>query len=113
MVEQRIVGQDWIYLRLFYLDRLLGWNDEEWPIYLAWSLIVWTTLTGVMAVLKRISKLRSVLTSLIWLALFVFIPAVISLHFMAGWQTMWPLPPGVHEMNKYGSIMFLGTKEDL
>jgi hypothetical protein len=24
MVEQRIVGQDWIYLRLFYLDWRLG-----------------------------------------------------------------------------------------
>ncbi|KAL3494994.1 hypothetical protein BJX62DRAFT_196615 [Aspergillus germanicus] len=102
MVEQRTVGQDWIYLRLFYIDRLLGWNGEEWPIYLAWSLIVWAALTGAMVVLKRIFKLRSVLTSLIWLASFVFIPAAISLHFMAGRQTMWPLPPGVHEMSKYG-----------
>ncbi|KAL2814426.1 hypothetical protein BJX63DRAFT_420778 [Aspergillus granulosus] len=33
-------------------------------------------------------------TSFIWLVLFIFIPAAISLYFMAGRQTIWPLPPG-------------------
>jgi hypothetical protein len=34
-VQQRTAGKDWIYLRLFYTDHLLGWNSEEWPRYLA------------------------------------------------------------------------------
>ncbi|KAL4746815.1 hypothetical protein BDW72DRAFT_210140 [Aspergillus terricola var. indicus] len=103
-VQSRTAGRDWIYLRLFYIDGLLGWNGEEWPKYLAWSLIVWASISGAMVASKRAFKteLRSIPMSAIWLTSAVFIPAAIVLHFLAGRQTMWPISPGVHEMNKYG-----------
>lgn len=103
-VQSRTAGRDWIYLRLFYIDGLLGWNGEEWPKYLTWAFIVWASITGVLVASKRAFKteLRSIPMSAIWLTSAVFIPAAIVLHFLAGRQTMWPIPPGVHEMNKYG-----------
>ncbi|KAL4790936.1 hypothetical protein BDV19DRAFT_381918 [Aspergillus venezuelensis] len=103
-VQTRTDGKDWIYLRLFYIDGLLGWNGEEWPKYLFLSFIIWGALTGAMLAAKRTfrSELRSVPNNAIWITSGIFIPAAIGLHFMAGRQTMWPLAPGVHEMNKYG-----------
>ncbi|KAF9883434.1 hypothetical protein FE257_003477 [Aspergillus nanangensis] len=103
-VEKRTAGRDWIYLRLFYVDDLLGWNSEEWPRYLGWSFVIWAMLTGIMVAAKRNFKteLKSVPYSIIWIISCGFIPAAIALHFMAGRQTMWPMSPGVHEMNKYG-----------
>lgn len=102
--QERSAGRDWIYLRLFYADDLLGWNSEEWPRYLFWSLVVWAVLMGTMLAAKRTFKtqLKPVPNSAIWITSGIFIPAAIALHFMAGRQTMWPTAPGVHEMNKYG-----------
>ncbi|PYH70940.1 uncharacterized protein BO88DRAFT_442385 [Aspergillus vadensis CBS 113365] len=48
-----IAGQDWVYLRLFYVDDLLGWNSEEWPRYLALSFVVWAAATGFVVFIKR------------------------------------------------------------
>lgn len=103
-VQERSAGRDWIYLRLFYADDLLGWNSEEWPKYFFWSLVVWAVLTGSMVAAKKTFKthLKSIPNGAIWIISGVFIPAAIALHFMAGRQTMWPLSPGVHELNKYG-----------
>ncbi|KAL4886182.1 hypothetical protein BJY04DRAFT_178585 [Aspergillus karnatakaensis] len=96
-------GKDWIYLRLFYIDGLLGWNSEEWPRYLEWSFVVWASLTGLMLVIKqRVKQLRTLPMNIVWITSGVLIPAAITLHFLAGRQTMWPISPGVHEMNKYG-----------
>lgn len=103
-VEERAANERWIYLRLFYVEDLLGWNSEEWPRYLAWSFAIWAVLTGTMVAAKSVFKheLKTFPASAIWIISCVFIPATIALHFMAGKQTMWPLPPGVHEMNRYG-----------
>ncbi|KAL4867474.1 hypothetical protein BDV12DRAFT_171261 [Aspergillus spectabilis] len=104
-VQARTAGtaHEWIYLRLFYIDGLLGWNSEEWPKYLGWSFLIWASLTGAMFILKqRVKPLRTLPTNFVWITSGVLIPAAIILHFLAGRQTMWPLSPGVHEMNKYG-----------
>ncbi|EHA25365.1 hypothetical protein ASPNIDRAFT_42277 [Aspergillus niger ATCC 1015] len=102
VIHQRsIAGQDWVYLRLFYVDNLLGWNSEEWPRYLALSFVIWATLTGAMVFIKR-RFFKSTPASAIWMTSLIFIPAFIGLHFIAGRQTMWPIRSGVHEMNKYG-----------
>ncbi|KAL4908492.1 hypothetical protein BDW74DRAFT_147518 [Aspergillus multicolor] len=103
-VHLRTAGRDWIYLRLFYIDGLLGWNGEEWPRYLFWSFVIWASITGAMVAAKRTfkSELRSIPMSAVYLTSAVLIPAAITLHFLAGRQTMWPIAPGVHEMNKYG-----------
>lgn len=103
-VKKRAVEGKWIYLRLFYVDELLGWNSEEWPRYLVLSTLIWALLTGIMMAAKKGFKneLKSIPTSAVWITSCMFIPAIIALHFMAGRQTMWPISPGVHEMNKYG-----------
>lgn len=103
-VQECTAGQGWIYLRLFYIDGLLGWNAEEWPRYLGWSFVIWGLTTGAMVLAKRTlrTELRSLPTSAIWMTSCIFISAAITLHFMAGRQTMWPEAPGVQEMNKYG-----------
>jgi hypothetical protein len=103
-VKERTGDKKWIYMRLFYVDDLLGWNSEEWPRYLAWSFMIWTLLTGTMVATRRVLKneLKTLSVSAIWIISCVFIPAAIALHFMAGRQTMWPISPGVREMNKYG-----------
>ncbi|KAJ5789766.1 uncharacterized protein N7518_006777 [Penicillium psychrosexuale] len=104
VVEERNVNKKWIYMRLFYVDELLGWNSEEWPAYLAWSFMVWALLTGTMVASKTVfrTKLKTIPTNAILITSCIFIPAAIALHFMAGRQTMWPITRGVHEMNKYG-----------
>ncbi|KAM0326971.1 hypothetical protein ACHAQA_006092 [Verticillium albo-atrum] len=34
-------GRDWLYLRLFYSETFLGWNNEEWPSYATWIIIIY------------------------------------------------------------------------
>lgn len=94
----------WAYLRLFYVEDLLGWNSEEWPKYLFWSFIVWSIVTTGMVSAKRRFRwqLEGVTYPCITILAVVFIPLSIGLHFMAGRQTMWPIPAGVHSMNQYG-----------
>lgn len=94
----------WAYLRLFYVEDLLGWNSEEWPRYLFWSFTVWVFLTAGMLLAKRRYPrgLNTLTYSSIWMISGVFIPLGIGLHFMAGRQTMWPISAGVQSMNKYG-----------
>ncbi|KAJ5334970.1 hypothetical protein N7452_007373 [Penicillium brevicompactum] len=103
-VKQRTANTNWIYMRLFYVDDLLGWNSEEWPRYLGWSFVIWALLTATMIATKKSfsHKLKTIPNSAISITSCVFIPAAVALHFMAGRQTMWPISPGVHEMNKYG-----------
>ncbi|KAF9883760.1 hypothetical protein FE257_002826 [Aspergillus nanangensis] len=84
VVEQRTSGHEWIYLRLFYTESLLGWNSEEWPQYLFWSFVVWASSTAAMIAARKWLKAPNLLASSIV------------------WTTMWPIPSGVHVMNKYG-----------
>ena len=93
-------GQDWVYLRLFYVDDLLGWNSEEWPRCFVFAFLFWAALTGVMVSVKR--RFKSVPASSVWMMSGLFIPAVIALYFLAGRQTMWPIRAGVQEMNRDG-----------
>lgn len=55
--------------------------------------------TQIMLSMKR--RFKRLPDCIICLISFIFIPAAIILHFMAGMQTVWPISPGVHEMNKY------------
>ncbi|RAL05754.1 uncharacterized protein BO80DRAFT_344083 [Aspergillus ibericus CBS 121593] len=101
-IQQRTTAaqNNWIYLRLFYVDDLLGWNAEEWPRYLSFAFLFWAACTGVLISIHR--RFRPIPTSTIYTISGLFIPAAIALHFLAGRQTMWPMQPGVHEMNRYG-----------
>lgn len=93
---------DWLYLRLFYTEEFLGWNNEEWRGYFAASLAV-TGMTGMALLLIRQFIFQKTITnSVIAFACLVYAPACISLYFMAGRFSMQPPRPGVYQMPKFG-----------
>ncbi|OBT54354.1 hypothetical protein VE04_07119 [Pseudogymnoascus sp. 24MN13] len=50
--EKHDENKTWVYLRLFYTEKFLGWNSEEWPTYLAWSIFV-ATIPALLALIIR------------------------------------------------------------
>ncbi|KAI9150457.1 Oxidoreductase BOA1 [Paramyrothecium foliicola] len=91
------------YLRLFYYERLLGWNAESWPTYLA-------ACVGIIAVVLCASLLSSRYIPVVRLHLtresiiiitFVFTPLYILLFFSAGANCLFPQPTGVHLMSEH------------
>lgn len=92
------------YLRLFYTEEFLGWNSEEWPRYLSWSL-VWVLvpvlcligLRNYRPIFRKYISDRSILVSC-----GICIPMCVALFFAAGKVTMLPLPAGVNEMPAFG-----------
>jgi hypothetical protein len=95
-----IVG---LYLRLFYTEEFLGWNSEEWPRYLLWSL-VWTVGPTVclLALRHRHPTLRHSLSNLaIAISCGLCIPFCILLFFSAGRVSIFPLPTGVNPMPEF------------
>jgi N-Acetylglucosaminyltransferase-IV (GnT-IV) conserved region len=97
---------DWLYLRLFYSEEFLGWNSEEWPTYLWYSILI--TIVPVLCLLAlRVSfpgRLQKILSNrAIGATFFICMPALIVLYFFAGKMSMQPLSPGVQEMNNHGS----------
>jgi len=96
--------KDWLYLRLFYTEKFLGWNSEEWPKYLTYSLLTFIAVAGMIIVgRKRARSVRELATTHFLIVIcFVFLPLLIGLFFLSGRVTMQPLKPGVHVMNRYG-----------
>lgn len=95
---------EFLYLRLFYTQEFLGWNGEDWPAHLFWSVAA-VTAAGLAIVCLRSfsSRMKRLLTPLAAFAIcFVAAPLVIVLVFAAGKTTVLPLPTGVNVMNKYG-----------
>ncbi|KAH6898360.1 hypothetical protein B0T10DRAFT_106040 [Thelonectria olida] len=109
-VEARSNGHDWLYLRLFYTETYLGWNSEEWKVYLGNSLLLFTVVTGTflfvrwrspaMKPLKATDMIKANL-DLIYLIAF-WMAMYIGLYFMAGRLLVSPYRVGVHEMPQYG-----------
>jgi hypothetical protein len=96
-------SEEWLYLRMFYTESLFGWNSEEWPKYLFWSLAVFIALTVLAGARTKSPWLqRSLSDSIIITMSCVCLPSLIVLHFLAGRVSMWPLAPGIHEMPKFG-----------
>ncbi|KAL4782531.1 hypothetical protein BJX76DRAFT_332525 [Aspergillus varians] len=96
--------KNWLYVRLFYTEKFLGWNSENWPIYLAWS-VGTVAMVAVFTVQSRrsIRPMQSTLTnSFIAVVCFVCVPLLIILFFLAGRVTMLPVQPGIHLMNSHG-----------
>ncbi|TVY76141.1 hypothetical protein LSUE1_G008646 [Lachnellula suecica] len=98
---RRRPAQKWIYLRLFYVEGLLGWNSEDWAKYLFWSFATWLVVSGCLLGARTRSRRLQMLLSNASIATIacICLPALIGLHFLAGPS---PLAPGIHEMNKYG-----------
>lgn len=93
-----------MYLRLFYTEEFLGWNSEDWPTYVSWSLL-WVIGPAVFLAYIRscVASAKKLLSDpIILVSCFVCIPMLIGLFFAAGKVTMLPLPAGVNAMNQYG-----------
>ncbi|KAI9043864.1 uncharacterized protein KD926_002755 [Aspergillus affinis] len=97
-------ASNWLYLRLFYTEQLLGWNSEEWPAYLFGSVVTVGIVGCALLGMRRYQpKIRPMLPdNTILLLSFVCTPLLIGLYFAAGRVTMRPILPGVHEMPRFG-----------
>ncbi|PVH96211.1 hypothetical protein DM02DRAFT_535774, partial [Periconia macrospinosa] len=107
--------EEFLYLRLFYYERIRGWNAESWPKYLLVSTCIASAVLTTLLLFQRLqTPVRSfgfrgcyirlhprLHTISILLITFVFTPAVIGLYFAAGANCMLPQPQGVQLMPKY------------
>lgn len=115
--QSKKTGRDWMYLRLFYSETLMGWNSEEWPLYLQNIMLVYTFALLAFLVkmlsrkrLKHVPAPGSARSSAILTALFLglWLPALIALYFVAGRVSVnrinplaWSWHPA-REMTSYG-----------
>lgn len=89
---------------MFYTEEFLGWNSEEWPTYLFYSILA-VAAVGASLLGARIyfsSTRRFIPDETIFLLCAVCTPLLIILFFAAGRVTVLPIPAGVHEMSKFG-----------
>ncbi|KAK0669500.1 hypothetical protein QBC41DRAFT_319794 [Cercophora samala] len=112
--------EEWLYLRLFYSELLMGWNSEEWPTYLGWSCTVYAAVLVSFLVLrskrwccfgrKRTARQGAADVSRYATAMFfgLWLPALIALWFLSGRVSTSRVNPfawtshGVREMMNYG-----------
>ncbi|KZF23560.1 hypothetical protein L228DRAFT_119672 [Xylona heveae TC161] len=94
----------WLYLRLFYTEEFLGWNSEEWPVYLLSSVVLVTSMVVILLSMRQhFSYTRRLLCNKTILVICgVCMPLCILLFFAAGRVTVLPLPTGVNEMPAFG-----------
>lgn len=112
-------GKQFLYLRLFYTEAYLGWNSEDWKIYLFYSLCFAAMPAAVVSFLRttkltplfpRLAKTytwpteaRSMYSNRRLFVMFYALMAMLILLFFAlGRMTVLPLPTGVHEMPRFG-----------
>ncbi|KAI5860956.1 integral membrane protein [Durotheca rogersii] len=103
--KTRELGREsFLYLRVFYDGRLLGWNGEEWPVYVESCLAILILEMAILGTLRwRVVPMRKALThSALFFICGVCTPMLIGLFFAAGRGCMLPKAPGVHLMDKYG-----------
>jgi hypothetical protein len=93
-----------LYLRLFYTEKYLGWNSEEWPTYVRYSTVVLSVTASALLVARYfvVPLKHQISNKLILTICGIFLPLCIILFFAAGRVTVFPLPQGVNEMNNFG-----------
>ncbi|KAL8655087.1 MAG: hypothetical protein Q9210_001108 [Variospora velana] len=103
-IQRRMNMDEWLYLRLFYTEKLFGWNSEEWPQYLGWSALAFLVTAMALVVGRTYSRrLRKHLSNVSVAVLCCFcLPATILLYFMAGRVSMQPPISGLHRMERFG-----------
>ncbi|KAK5991732.1 hypothetical protein PT974_07766 [Cladobotryum mycophilum] len=115
--------KDWLYLRLFYSEIFMGWNNEEWLMYSKNIFLVYTVVLLVFLARFALGKKRfrykliggsgSATTGhasryLAALVLGLWMPALVVLYFLAGRVSVHRLNPftwswhGAVEMPSYG-----------
>ncbi|KAL9612707.1 MAG: hypothetical protein Q9167_002698 [Letrouitia subvulpina] len=95
----------WIYMRMFYTERILGWNSESWLLYLficlvvsLFSLVIFLTCHArVRNFRKYVHKPADIL--ILWL---FWVPAFILLYFSTGKHLVQSHFGGLHKMQHSG-----------
>lgn len=112
-VEQlsEVSGHDWLYLRLFYSEFYMGWNNEEVFEYMKVIVLVYTVAIACLFAALRfrrrwdsVGRGRRDFMQYVALVLGLWMPACIALTFVTGRITIHRLmpSPGVREMPRYG-----------
>ncbi|KAF4949243.1 hypothetical protein FSARC_13549 [Fusarium sarcochroum] len=113
-VEQRATDtkRDWMYLRLFYSEIFMGWNNEEIFDYLQVVILGYTGLIACLLIALRYRRRRNArgyaskdFAQTAALLLGLWIPACLALAFITGRTTLHRLftrSPTVREMPRYG-----------
>ncbi|PHH74216.1 hypothetical protein CDD82_5046 [Ophiocordyceps australis] len=100
--QSKKTGKDWLYLRLFYSELLMGWNNEEMLLYAQNILLVYTVVLlsflvsmVVKSRLKRRRMAESIRCSALLLALILclWLPALVALYIVAGRVSMRRINP--------------------
>lgn len=92
----------WLYLRLFYTEEFFGFNSEYWPLYLLGSVgsIVATAFVLITVRSLEFQKYTSNRSMIVICG--ICAPACIALYFLIGRNALYPLSPGVHQMQQNG-----------
>ncbi|CRG86983.1 hypothetical protein PISL3812_03996 [Talaromyces islandicus] len=99
-----IGASQYLYLRLFYTHKFLGWNSEEAFTYFLSSLFVVASVGGILIATRRLVPRtnRFLPNDTIVIICFVCTPLSILLFFAAGRASMLPISTGVHQMPRFG-----------
>ena len=99
-----VLANPGLYLRLFYTEEFLGWNSEDWPIYLFYSTLAVCFVACVLLGFRQSQPhiRRHLPNETIILLSSICTPLLIGLFFAAGRVTMLPIPDGVHQMPRFG-----------
>lgn len=104
-------SRDWLYLRLFYSETFLGWNNEEWPMYWRWIFAAYAVVTSVLVLGTRAAaclwpqpllRPANATRQLCFSVLGLWMPLIILLYFLAGRLSMQPMRHGLQQMPSYG-----------
>lgn len=103
-LQRRSDFQNTLYLRLFYNERLLGWNSEEWFTYTLRSILFEAAIfTALILTSAFLPQTRQALTPLtILTTTFLVGPLLITAFFLAGRLTVAGPSRGLNKMNAYG-----------
>ncbi|KAK2734024.1 hypothetical protein FQN57_001893 [Myotisia sp. PD_48] len=101
---RQLGASKYLYLRLFYTEKFLGWNKEEWFTYFLCSFVAVTSIWTSLVITRRyVSRTRRFLPDgIIPLLCFICVPLCIVLFFSAGRVSMLPMPNGVYQMPRFG-----------
>lgn len=95
-------GFSWLYLRLFYTEEFFGFNRENWPLYLLSSLGVFSATGFVLVLLRSLGFHKEISNRTLAVVCGICVPACIILYFLIGRNALYPLAPGVHQMQESG-----------
>ncbi|KAF1364345.1 hypothetical protein EJ07DRAFT_172349 [Lizonia empirigonia] len=90
-----------LYLRLFYTEQFMGWNSEEWGVYLYYSICAAAIPTAILLIL-RVTKPTTRISRRAVVVIYALLAITILLFFALGRTTVLPLAHGVHEMSRFG-----------